>query len=1295
MCSSIPFDEAGASLPNGHPNQPYDRLPGTWETYHTKWAKPLAGGPLRVLFIVPYSNSREVIELAQRLDIEYTVIMTAGRSVWKHGSFIPESASGDGTPLHGEDADILDQIAAQRLALDNRYDSIVIGKISWEVIPADLRQQILKHVARGTGLVYVSPNRFKEGEGSFDEVDGEDRQYTALFHSDEDPEVGKSITGSLPFDFIPLKVFGALDEFATFNDIPVKDYRAGGAVMVQVPVCITTSHHDRGRVLALNYFDDKLSRAGGDDSLTPRVEYDRVTYDYFHAILARCVRWSAAEVPVVPRIAFRGPSTSLIAAVDNSKMRFSYEAKTPQRVFARKDLAAAAILLSAACDPSAEQELTFEYSIRSTVGAVLASGKIAAEPAPGEVGVVEVPIPMLRRGNYLVDLRILNRAGEILDFASETFRVENPLQVVSISSDRDGYGRQDNISGWVQLSGGLDPGQWLEVRVVDSWDRTVFKAPLHLNPWSQSGKFTIPVANPVSNLWDIYGVICDADGDVDAQKISVGIPQQEYQDYYWGTIFCVAPGENWKGSMYAERGRDFGLRGHFSCLIYDRFHELEAVERANMDNLIFTEHMGQAGNAKAHGGPWDEEFSESCMGELSRMLRYTADTGELPDTEKFPYKNDQGAWTLDADWLSHKMQGYEKASKYGTPFHTLTGENYLSGEMPGVDQPNSCFCPLCTKNFQDWCREEYDNDLNALNVEWGTDFTQWEQIRGILRKDAEENDQRPRWVAFRHFMRAEVWTQLFIDWTDALRRFIPGTKTGRVGHDHFDFSRFRNHMTSSKIYNLQEHNDELQVMVPQELLQSFSGDQSILYGASAMLRWMHDHRTSQRQFRLPWKMLFMGFKGFDWERCLTTNTLGGESPFTPDFSEPMPFFKNISDQVLYLQRGVGKLANTAAPLRSPVAILWSPWNDYISRLSRPGGRGVDGQSSEKFPFSGSWLYNTSYDFGAHHDCLALLKSLRICGTFVAPEDVINGDLEKRGFKALMLPYSKGMSLEEAAAIRKFVDNGGLVIADNTPAIYSRFGRELEESRLADLFPDMSRTGVISVGKGHAAYAHEQICGYLKRMEACDRSGSDEVAALLNQYAGIATAVELIDDGGSPRRDTLMPVYLQGSAIYVGMLRHEESDGKTSAPTTVEFAQKFHVWDVLQKQYLGCVDRANIDLDMYPKFFALLPAKPVEITLTPAPQKVLQGETIRIAGAIGFAAGSAAEISALGQVVHVRVYTSEGNELECFRDNIIFAGAAFEVVLPISYTEAAGIYTLKTEYPVTGMESQVSFEVLLN
>ena len=38
-----------AAPPYGDPNQPYDQLPGTWETYHVKWLKPLAGGRIKAL----------------------------------------------------------------------------------------------------------------------------------------------------------------------------------------------------------------------------------------------------------------------------------------------------------------------------------------------------------------------------------------------------------------------------------------------------------------------------------------------------------------------------------------------------------------------------------------------------------------------------------------------------------------------------------------------------------------------------------------------------------------------------------------------------------------------------------------------------------------------------------------------------------------------------------------------------------------------------------------------------------------------------------------------------------------------------------------------------------------------------------------------------------------------------------------------------------------------------------------------------------------------------------------------
>ena len=116
---ALPAAGVLATPPYGDPNQPYDRLPGTWETYHVKWAKPLAGGPLKVLFLVPYNNAREVVELAQRLDLRYTVIMNASRSTWEVGYFEGPT----GTPLKEAEATaVLNDLAAQRLEPMPAYD---------------------------------------------------------------------------------------------------------------------------------------------------------------------------------------------------------------------------------------------------------------------------------------------------------------------------------------------------------------------------------------------------------------------------------------------------------------------------------------------------------------------------------------------------------------------------------------------------------------------------------------------------------------------------------------------------------------------------------------------------------------------------------------------------------------------------------------------------------------------------------------------------------------------------------------------------------------------------------------------------------------------------------------------------------------------------------------------------------------------------------------------------------------------------------------------------------------------
>ena len=207
-----------ATPPFGDPNQPYDRLPGTLQTPHVKWARPLAGGPVKGLFILPYGDSREVVEIAQRLQLDYTVIMNAGHTAWVNGY-----GEGDNTtPLAGVEAGlVLDRIASERLDLTHQYDVIVIGKVSWAVIPATLRKRILQHVARGCGLVYVTPHRLKEGYSNRTAVvGGRDKVFEQLFKTGDGGSLAGWIRHSTPLDTLPIHMLESEDQFTPLAGVP-------------------------------------------------------------------------------------------------------------------------------------------------------------------------------------------------------------------------------------------------------------------------------------------------------------------------------------------------------------------------------------------------------------------------------------------------------------------------------------------------------------------------------------------------------------------------------------------------------------------------------------------------------------------------------------------------------------------------------------------------------------------------------------------------------------------------------------------------------------------------------------------------------------------------------------------------------------------------------------------------------------------------------------------------------------------------------------------------------------------
>jgi hypothetical protein len=121
-------------------------------TPHKPWARGCAGGPVRALFFVysgPYAGDwcdpgtrlREVVELAERLDLEADAVLFGGPTpsgTWE---------------FHGQRTG---RERAERL-LAKPYQVYVIAGFAMEKLPARFQFLIIEQVARGAGLVCCGP----------------------------------------------------------------------------------------------------------------------------------------------------------------------------------------------------------------------------------------------------------------------------------------------------------------------------------------------------------------------------------------------------------------------------------------------------------------------------------------------------------------------------------------------------------------------------------------------------------------------------------------------------------------------------------------------------------------------------------------------------------------------------------------------------------------------------------------------------------------------------------------------------------------------------------------------------------------------------------------------------------------------------------------------------------------------------------------------------------------------------------------------------------------------------------
>ncbi|MBM4079255.1 MAG: hypothetical protein FJ278_06100, partial [Planctomycetes bacterium] len=112
------------------------------ETPHVKWAKPLAGGPLKALVIGPRFGMRDLAELGQRLDLTWTVVMAGNSKSWEGSARVKGCTEADA-------------LRALDRAVKDDYDLILIGNVHWGILPKPALYEVFKKVRDGAGLVYV------------------------------------------------------------------------------------------------------------------------------------------------------------------------------------------------------------------------------------------------------------------------------------------------------------------------------------------------------------------------------------------------------------------------------------------------------------------------------------------------------------------------------------------------------------------------------------------------------------------------------------------------------------------------------------------------------------------------------------------------------------------------------------------------------------------------------------------------------------------------------------------------------------------------------------------------------------------------------------------------------------------------------------------------------------------------------------------------------------------------------------------------------------------------------------
>jgi beta-galactosidase len=456
-------------------------------------------------------------------------------------------------------------------------------------------------------------------------------------------------------------------------------------------------------------------------------------------------------------------------------------------------------------------------------------------------------------------------------------------------------------------------------------------------------------------------------------------------------------------------------RGKFNTVLWslpgDETLGPHAIARlAELGVTAGLEHTAAPINAAAHGMsyvPWS--------GGGGGVIAQSAEEWAQPDHGK-----------RFADMVALKSRGH------GVLCYSLGDEIVTQGMGKG---------PKTDDGFQRYLRETY-GDVGGLNAAWGTSFGSFDDVtvaaartrQAELAKADPDNHAVaydlfyfPGWNFIQMGKNARDWIRKACD--------DPHAGIGFEGSGHIARGMCDPELVCR----------EFDMWVPYTSI-SEEFVRSIAPRKFLRSSWIGYDRDATNHCSHAWRQVMMGADSI-W--YWMWSTIGGWQGFqSPNLVPPEPVREMLGDTRV-VREGLGDLLLASDMQHDGVAVLYS----YPSIF-------VGGRDQRLKSYLSHWAAYLAWQMICH--------DLQLQYDFVTETDLRADDFAARGYKVLVLPQVWAVSDEAAAAIRRFAEAGGTVLADVRPGFFDGHGRRRAAPALDDLFG--AKGDLVAAARGELAIA---------------------------------------------------------------------------------------------------------------------------------------------------------------------------------------------------------------------------------